>query len=228
MNANKVILYVLLIFLYLGLSKSLSPSELGISYVNNQDSLAQLVRGAPLSVILVDTHSTGFIIKTYYHKYRVIYGFQTYEELIVRISRSFMTEHKENIGLSIMRRDSNSNDDFTILPPGSVFIGDKSFGTWEYNKASKKKNWKFHRAYRYLPRYLGIEKFAITEKFYERVLLAQKESKPFFGFNDEFGIEGALTKESFPSYFNKKNRSNTDLKEYLKNYFKKNFYSTRR
>lgn len=228
MNANKIILYVILIFLYLGLSKSLSPSELGISYVNNQESLAELVRGAPLSVILTDTHSTGFIIKTYYHKYRIVYGFQTYEELIVRVSRSFMAEHLKSIGMSIMRRDSDNNNNFTVLPPGSVFIGDRSFGNWQYDKNSKQKSWKFHRAYRHLPRYLGIQEFTITEKFFNEVSSAKKAGSTFLGFNDEFGVDGSITKKSFPNYFNKKEKSQIDIKEYLKNYFKRNFYSTKK
>lgn len=228
MSANKIIIYVCLIFLYLGLSKSLSPSELGISYVTNEESLSELIRGAPLSVILTDTHATGFIIKTHYHKYRVVYGFQTYEELIVRVSRNFMLEHTNHIGLSIMQRNSDNVSSFSALPPGSVFIGDRSFGTWQYNKSTKMKEWKFHRAYRYLPKYLGIQDLVITEKFYDQVKLAKKEGKKFLGFNDEFGLQGSLTKKAFPSYFAKENKKTLDIKEYLKNYLKKNFYSTTR
>lgn len=228
MSANKIIIYVCLIFLYLGLSKSLSPSELGISYVTNEESLSELIRGAPLSVILTDTHATGFIIKTHYHKYRVVYGFQTYEELIVRVSRNFMLQHQEHIGLSIMHRNSENIADFTPLPPGSVFIGDRSFGNWQYNKSTKMKEWRFHRAYRYLPKYLGIEDLDITEKFYDRIKVAEKNQQAFLGFNDEFGIDGKITKKSFPSFFAKENKATMDIKEYLKNYFKKNFYTTTR
>ena len=72
MNLNKIIIYSLLLLTYLGLSKSLSPSEFGISYVFNEESLSSMIKGAPVSVILVDTHSTGFIIKTYYQKYKVV------------------------------------------------------------------------------------------------------------------------------------------------------------
>jgi len=226
MSANKVILYVALIFIYLGLSKALSPSELGISYVNNNESLSELIRGEPLTVILIDVHSTGFIIKTYYHKYRIVYGFQTYEELIVRVARGFMQQHKDHIGLSIMSRSSNGEINYSAHPPGNVFIGDTSFGNWRRAKNSSDPVWKFHRAYRYLPKYLGIEEFVITKKFYEKVLYSRNEKNTFLGFNDEFGPSGEVTRKAFPTYFSKKKEAQTDFKQYIKNYFKKNFYNS--
>ena len=85
---NKIIVYCILLLFYLGLSKSLSPSEFGINYINSDSLLSQIVPGKPVSVILTDIHSTGFLIKTFYHKYKIVYGFQSYEELIVRTSRA--------------------------------------------------------------------------------------------------------------------------------------------
>ncbi|MEX1100050.1 MAG: hypothetical protein WEB87_06470, partial [Bacteriovoracaceae bacterium] len=131
MNMNKALLYCALLLAYLGLSKSLSPSEFGISYVFNEESLSKLITGAPVSVILIDTHSTGFIIKTYYQKYKVVYGFQTYEEIIVRTSGTFNAKHAKHIGMSIFRRTESLEESFTPLPPGSVFIGNRDFGRWK-------------------------------------------------------------------------------------------------
>jgi hypothetical protein len=85
MKLNKIVIYILLLLVYLGLSKSLSPSEYGVNYVHNTESLSKLIGAGPVSVILTDIHSTGFIIKTYYHKYKVVYGFQYYEEIISRV-----------------------------------------------------------------------------------------------------------------------------------------------
>ena len=53
---NRIIVYCFLLLLYLTLSKSLSPSELGINYLNNKESLSTLVPGSPVSVILTDVH----------------------------------------------------------------------------------------------------------------------------------------------------------------------------
>ncbi|MCO4753123.1 MAG: hypothetical protein KC478_01505 [Bacteriovoracaceae bacterium] len=225
MNLNKLIIYCLLLLAYLGLSKSLSPSEFGISYVFNEESLSSLIRGAPVSVILVDTHSTGFIIKTYYQKYKVVYGFQTYEEIIVRTSRAFTTKHEKFIGMSIFRRSEDLNESFTPLPPGSVFIGNRDFGRWR--NTQKGKVWSFYRAYRYIPQYTGLRGFNPTYSFYQKIQQSLRENKPFYGFNDEFGTEGSITREQFPAFFRKGRNEKINLKDYFGDFLKKNFRASR-
>ena len=66
-NFNKIIIYMSLIIIYLGLSKALSPAGLNVQYVFNEESLKSIVKDKPVSLILIDTHSTGFAIKTHYH-----------------------------------------------------------------------------------------------------------------------------------------------------------------
>lgn len=223
MNLNKAIVFCSLLLLYLGLSKSLSPSEFGIDYVFNEESLSNLVTGAPISVILIDTHSTGFIIKTYYHKYKVVYGFQTYDELIVRTSRTFTALHAKNIGMSIFRRAENLEESFTPLPPGTVFIGDRDFGRWRESQKFGRV-WQFYRAYRYLPQYLGLDEFPITYSFFQEIQKRQRENKPFYGFNDEFGTGGSITKKEFPAYFKKNRNEDIDFRKYFADFLQKNFY----
>ena len=77
----KFFLYSMLVILYLGLAKTLSPSELGISYLQNEKSFSKLTDKPHVTFILTDTHVTGFLIKTYYQKYRVITGYEEVEDL---------------------------------------------------------------------------------------------------------------------------------------------------
>lgn len=219
---NKVIIYILLVLAYLGLSKSLSPSELGVNYVFNEKGLEKLIGNGPVSVILTDVHSTGFIIKTYYHKYKIVYGFQSYDELITRISSQFKSKHNKNIGLSILRRYEDGNVDHTPLPPGSIFIGDKNFGTWKTKNENK--SWHFYRVYRHIPIFLGWIDFRPSYTFFQEIQNRIKDQKSFYGFNDEFGIKGSITKQSFPNYFSKlKGNRGINYKEFFNDYLNNNF-----
>lgn len=223
MNMNRLIVYILLVLTYLGLSKSLSPSELGVNYVFNEEGLEQLIGRGPVSVILTDVHSTGFLIKTYYHKYKIVYGYQTYEEMITRTSSQFRSKHSDHIGLSIFRRYEDGVTDHTPLPPGSIFIGDKNFGNWVKNKFGVTM-WKFYRSNRHLPIYLGWNKFRPTKDFYQEIRSRLVDQRPFFGFNDEFGTAGSITRTSFPNFFKKINdKKDIDFKEFFKEYIKQNF-----
>lgn len=219
---NKLIIYLLLLLVYLGLSKSLSPSEYGVNYVFNKESLAKLIGAGPASVILTDIHSTGFIIKTYYHKYKVVYGFQSYEEIIARTSSQFSSQHTKHIGLSIFRRFEDEKVNDTPLPPGSIFVGDRNFGSWRKNR-NNDKEWRFYRVYRHLPAYLGWGKFHPTYKFYQEVQVRMNNNKVFFGFNDEFGVDGEISKQYFPSFFKRSSDKPIDFKGFFKDYLKRNF-----
>lgn len=220
---NKLITYCLLLILYLGLSKSLSPSEFGISFVNSNESLSKLIPGSHVSVILTDIHSTGFLIKTYYQKYKIVYGFQSYEELIVRTSKLYKEYGEKFIGMSVFRRDKEvGTEDYTPLPPGSTFIGDKNFGRW-VNHNSGEKVWTFFRAYRQIPDYLGWGDFVPTAKDAAKINLHRQEQKPYFGPNNEFGKDGSVTKKSFPKYFERQKPETLNLTKFLRNYIKENF-----
>lgn len=220
---NKFIIYGLLILAYLTLSKGFSPNEFGVKYIKNNEDLVKLIPGAPVSLILTDIHSTGLLIKTYYHKYKIIYGFQSYEELIVRTSRNFTEENKPFLGMSTFRRyKENNKENFTPMPPGSVFIGNKNFGNWvRQGKDSQK--WKFFRVYRQIPQYLGWGKYQPTYKTYTQILDFQDREKPFFGSNDEFGLNGSITKLSFPNYFERQKPTKINFESFFMNYLNTNF-----
>jgi len=217
----KFFIYSMLVVLYLGLAKTLSPSEMGISYLQNEKSFAKITNKPHVTFILIDTHVTGFLIRTYYQKYRVISGHEEVEDLILRSSKEFTQKNLENIGLSIYRRD-NGVEEFTPLPPGSLYINDPEFGEWKKN-AGGERVWHFNKTYKNFSRYLGWNDFLPTEKFYNELLLNKSIGKPFYGLKQEFGPHGEVTKKAFPHFFNEDRRKKMDFKTLLFNYFKENF-----
>src|SRR5665647_38339 len=163
----KFFLYTMLVIVYLGLAKALSPSELGVHYLQNERGFAKLIRSTEATVILVDSHTTGFLIKTYYQKFRVIAGYDSVEELIVRTSKEYAKKNLKNIGLSLYRRTENK-EEFLPLPPGSLYLGNRQYGVWTETKSGKIR-WRFHKTFKNLPKYLGWGNFRPDEEFYDRM-----------------------------------------------------------
>lgn len=217
----KFFLYSMLVVLYLGLAKTLSPSEISISYLQNEKSFYKVSDKPHVTFILIDTHVTGFLIKTYYQKYRVISGPEEVEDLILRSSKEFTKKHIDNIGMSIYRR-ANGLEEFTPLPPGSLYINDPEFGTWKKNVKGEK-SWHFYKSYKNFPRYLGWSDFVPGEGFYKELMLQRSLGRPFYGLNQEFGPHGSITKKAFPQFFSEERRKKMDFKTLLINYFKENF-----
>lgn len=217
----KVFLYTILIISYLGLAKALSPSEHGVQYLQNEKAFSKIIKGANSTVILVDTHATGFLMKTYYQKYRVISGYNNVEELIVRTSKEFAKKNLKHIGLSVYRK-SDRHEEFLPLPPGSLYLGNREFGDWKTNKKGVT-YWKFNKVYKNFPRYLGWGKFKPDMDFFQQMRSSISLNQPFYGPHQEFGPQGKITRQSFPHFFREDRKKKVDMKTLMIEYFKENF-----
>jgi hypothetical protein len=107
---NKISLYTLLILLFLGLSKSFSPSSQKTQFVVNEQVFASMFQGAPVSLVLLDAFQAGFLIKTHYLKFKFIHGFKQAETVVVRTNPTFWKKHQSNIGMTLFRRSERNNE----------------------------------------------------------------------------------------------------------------------
>jgi hypothetical protein len=217
----KFFLYTILTILYLGLAKTLSPTELGVHYLQNERGFPKLAKRPDSTLILVDTHATGFLIKTYYQKYRLISGMDTVDEIIVRTSREFAKKNLKFIGLSLYRH-SQGKEEFLPAPPGTMYVGNREFGEWRENKKGIIK-WRFSKAFKNLPKYLGWGKFRPTEDFLQGYKTSLSSNQPYFGMHNEFGPTGTITQKNFPHFFKDERMKKVDMKSLLIQYFKENF-----
>lgn len=217
----KFFLYTVLVILYLGLAKALSPTEHGVQYLQNERSFSKLIKGDDATVILMDTHATGFLIKTYYQKYRVISGYDNVEELIVRTSKEFAKKNMAHIGLSLYRR-TDELEEFLPLPPGSLYLGNREFGDWKTNKKGVT-YWKFNKVFKNFPKYLGWGKFKPDMDFFQQMRSFTSLNQPYYGPNHEFGPHGKITQTSFPNFFREERMKKVDMKTLMIEYFKENF-----
>lgn len=217
----KFFLYTILVIIYLGLAKTLSPSEIGVQYLQNEKGFAKLVTADESTLILVDTHATGFLIKTYYQKYRLITGMDSVEEIIVRTSREFAKKNLEYMGLSLYRR-SHNKEEYLPVAPGTLYVGNREYGDWKTNKKGVTR-WRFAKAFKNFPKYLGWGKYRPELGFTDAYKSQVSMNKPFFGPKNEFGPNGDVTKENFPHFFKAERKKKIDMKSLLIEYFKENF-----
>lgn len=123
---NKFSIYILLILIYLGISKSYIPGHSRVVTVNHKNALTSLFKGAPFTVILIESFQVGLLIKSYFQKYKIIYGFKRPEIITVKTTKNFWDENLINQGMSIYRRRDTKlmGDELTPSPPGMIFVGD--------------------------------------------------------------------------------------------------------
>jgi hypothetical protein len=217
---NKLSLYVLLILLFLGLSKSFSLSSQQTAFVTNKNVLSSLKTGAPLSLILVDMFDAGFLIKTYYLKFKVIHGFKSAETLVVRTHHKFWQENKDNISMSLFRRHERDEKESTVpLPPGSIFVGNQAFGGWKYHDSGKK-IWQFHKVYRHFPKSFNWQDFRPSFDFFKSLQVHEDNSTAFYGLENEFGTGGTITEQMSMGSLSKRTKEKISIFNYFKSYIK--------
>ena len=193
---NKISFYILIIFVFLGLSENLSPSKNKIPSLISIGNFNYNFKGAPLSLILLDSFESGVLIKTYYHKYKVVYAFKDFEIIVVRVSQKFWKKNLKNHKMSLFRRKEEGEALETVpLPPGSLYIGDLRYGKWNVTNSGTKK-WSFYNIYKHLPNVLLWQNFVPSFEFYEKMVIYKRNKKKFYGLNNEFGTNGSLLKKS--------------------------------
>lgn len=214
---NKFSFYILLILIFLGISKSFSPSEKRTIHLENEKVYVNIFHESPMTLILLESFSVGFIIKTYYQRYKIVHAFKTPEQIILRTSKSFWEKNLKNHGMSLFSRDERNNTFTTPMPPGAIFIGDPAYGTWELTDYGAKA-WVFHRTYKNFPTLLGWGDFDPTQDFYQKMKLYESDRKAFYGLNDEFGTNGTISK-NFLEYHFEEDKINISVKDLVRSYF---------
>lgn len=215
---NKISLYVLLILIYLGISASFSPTQKGTPFMENEKLFGNFFQGAPLSAILVDSFTTGLIVKTYYQKYKIFHGFKRSEMKVIRTSKKFWEKNEKNLGMSLFRRSENDKTPKTLpMPPGTLFIGDTSFGRWKTSDYGDQ-IWSFHQAYRHFPKEFGWINFDFTMRSFKSLKIHAENNTPYYGSNNEFGTYGDVTREFLKLDFNDVDNE-LSLLEHMKLFF---------
>ncbi len=220
---SKISIYILLILLFLGISKSFSPKQKVFTYIDNRNVLPHFFPSEHTGIILLGFNNSGYFIKTHYMHLKIIHSFRAPEYKVVRTSRAFLENNKNFVGLSIFRRaeitDNKSTESILPTPPGSFYVGNQAFGKWVLQDSGKK-IWNFYRIYKHYPDLFGWGTFRPDTEFHKIMELHKSKAQIFYGINNEFGTQGSVTKEFLISNFNTKKKPQKTFKKYLASLFK--------
>jgi len=217
---NKIALYISLLASYFFVNKIVAPENVGIKAIKTTKDLKDVIKSSPASAILIKTMVKGYLIKTYYQKYRVVYGFYEPEDIIVKTKKFLAEESKKYIGMSLFRIQGEEISTLP-LPPGSLFINNSQFGRWQFQ--DKIFYWKFYANYSSFPSILGWGNFVPTKEFSEKVNLHITQNKPFTGENKEFGEKGFITEKFIPVIYRQRSPVFYKLKYLFNDYRKTNY-----
>lgn len=195
--------FIILVFIYLGFSKAFSPIEVRTLYIPSPQVLPHYFQSSPISLLLLKSFTGGLFVKTYYKKIKVITPFGPTEIITIRVPKDFWFEFKSEQGMTIFNRlDDELGYTLLSLPPGSIFVGNQSFGRW-LRDPSGDLFWHFHRSYRNFPNLFYWGEWRPSFNFYEELQLHMKNSQNYYGPRQEFGRNGSLTAKNLAPLYTK-------------------------
>ena len=220
---NRFLIYLLIIFTYLGISKSFYPNKQVTISIPNKFAISSMFRNAPLSIILTDMDEVGLIMKTYLMKYMLISGYQEPISVTIKTNKKYWEESKEFIGMSIFRRKENEETSSTVpMPPGFHFIGDSSYGYWRINRKTKEKEWHFYRSSAKLKKYFSYGDYRPTHKMIKQARISLKKRLHFLAKIMSLALMEKLLEKIYPpKYLTRKSSASI-----IKNTFHAFFYIT--
>ncbi len=218
---NKILFYVFATILYLTLSKALAPDNISLEYIKTSKDLKKFIKLSPATAILEKTMKKGYLIKTYYQRYKIVYAYRPPKLIIVRTKRTLAEKTSKYIGMSLFRIDEDNKISTVPMPPGYLFIGNKKYGRWLYK--DKIAYWKFYQSYKKLPQYFGWGSFTPDKKFLVEAKSYEKDNTPFLGLSNEFGHKGSVTNKFLPEDTKKSGFRRVKFRNLFRNYRKMNY-----
>ncbi len=219
---NKVALYILLVFIYLGIDRALVKNNHSNTTLRNPSFYRLYFPETPITVILVGQYTQGFFIPTYFHVYKVIHPVRSPYYKTIKVGRFLFEKGSSYLGMSLFRRDDFQREETIPMPPGDLFIGNKTYGDWGISFTQNQRIWDFKPEYRHLRKELGLENFEITYQFFRRKKIHHEREIPFYGIKKEFGSKGVIKDLHLTARFYQKKKARS-FKKIILQYFPKPF-----
>jgi hypothetical protein len=197
----KFLYLVLLTFFLLGCSGK-DPGATVKNYAKTLDIYPDF------SIMLEDMKEDGSFLPSYWHKYKLIYGDATAEDLRqettdwVQVSKREFRQHAKDLGMCVTSRTSGGELETVPKPAGYQYVGNEKYGKWRDN-GSGGSFWEFYGKWMFMstmfdmamgPRIMRRDYGMYRNSYYGK-------RRAWYGSGGQYGTNGSVTRSRKPAYF---------------------------
>ncbi len=165
------------------------------------DAIKSELRDVPtFSIILDDMDERGTFSKTHYHKYRILQEGQSWTTDWIKVPKDYYKRYETFLGMTLASKKEGQHND-TAGPAGYNYVGDSNYGRWQRD-SSGNSFWAFYGQYRLLSDLLGGSR--IYRRDYSTYQQYNRQNRPYFGRNNEYGTKGSVTKRQKPNFYSRR------------------------
>ncbi len=164
---------------------------------------AQLGKAATYTITLENMKEDGNFFKDYFHQYQVGTPGKTWATGWMAVPEKFYRTYQPLLGMVVAGRKDGEPVQ-AAAPPGYMFVGDQRYGAWRSDTLGRE-YWAFNRN---TPLFDEIELDndfpPIYRGDYRNYSSYRSRGVPYFGSGKQFGTQGAYTKKSKPTFFERR------------------------
>jgi hypothetical protein len=146
---------------------------------------------------LEDMEEKGTFFTSYYHKYSISQGEQTWTTDWTEVPQDYYQKNENFLGMTLLSKKDGEYDT-AVGPPGYNFVGDEKYGQWQRD-SSGNSFWEFYGKYALISHLLGGSRIFRTD--YNTYRDYRQQGRPYYGKNKQYGTKGQLTKRQKPNFY---------------------------
>lgn len=199
----KLKIFLLFLFAAVVLSSCGSSSPL--------DRLQNELKSYPeYSIILQDMRQDGNFFKDYYHKYKIVRGeevagsdsldFREEETRWYRVKDNEYKKYANSLGMVLVSKTRDGKVSENVRPPGYQYVGDSRYGHWRTD-SSGNSFWAWYGRYAFFSSMFGMFSGPVYRRDWNTYRDYDSSGRTYYGRNSQYGTNGAATKRSNPTFF---------------------------
>lgn len=163
----------------------------------------QLAAGPDYSIMLADMREEGTFFQSYYHKYQVVQGENSWTTDWEQVPENVYRANANFLGMTLASRTAGDQNDVPH-PPGYQYVGNRQYGEWRTN-SSGASFWAFYGQYALMRDLFGLGYGSIYRNDYDGYRRSRAERRPYYGpTGAEYGTRGSVTQRRRPSFFERR------------------------
>ena len=199
---------ILLLFVTVGCSRTPPLEQLK----------AQLASAPDYSIVLEDMQESGTFVPIYYHKYRIVQGERAVTTDWLQVPKSVYQANEQFLGMTLASKSADGVD-ATPHPPGYGYVGNPQYGSWQTGSGGS--FWVFYGQYALMRDLLGMGRGPIFQRDYNTYRDYRTQRRPYYGPKKEYGTGGTVTRQTKPTFFDRRVAKDRMKREGFQNKFKR-------
>lgn len=166
------------------------------------------------SILLQDMREEGNFFPEYAHRYKLVWGmpsttdpkeldFQSEVTDWERVNKKEYAKYRDYLGMVVASKTPEAGVAQSQFPPGYQYVGDSRYGTWKQDGRGGS-FWEFYGKYALLSHLFGMGRRAIYRSDWDHYRGSRSAGRPYWGPNREFGTAGSYTRNSNPTFFQRR------------------------